>query len=81
MGGAVNPRHKWSPAESQWDGQAVERCAHCSTERTRDTATRSLYLYRRGRAISPRRKPLGDDWAAFIAGVIPKCPGPEVKPC
>lgn len=26
-------RHKWGPTESMWNGQDVERCAHCDTER------------------------------------------------
>lgn len=66
-------RHKWGPTESMWNGQDVERCAHCDTERTRDTSTASLYLFRRGKAIQPNRKPMPEEWAAYKAGVIPKC--------
>lgn len=75
-------RHMWRGTESQWQGQDVQRCAHCDTERTRDVSTKSLYLYRRGRATSTNRnrlaKPLGDAWQAFIAGVYPACAGPDI---
>lgn len=72
-------RHKWHGTESQWNGQDVQRCAHCGTERTRDTSTASLYFFRRGRALAPRGRPMKEDWEAFISGVIPKCAGPEVS--
>lgn len=66
-------RHKWEQTESMCDGQPVERCAHCSTERMRDASTRSLYLFRRGRATQPSKTPMPDTWMAYVAGVIPKC--------
>lgn len=66
-------RHKWFVTDLGHEDGNVERCQHCDTERTRDTSTRSLYLYRRGRAIQPSRKPMPETWAAYIAGVTPKC--------
>lgn len=72
-------RHKWTGTESQWNGQEVQRCAHCGTERTRDHLTRTIYLYRRGRAIPPNKKPMPEGWQGYVAGVTPKCAGPEAK--
>jgi hypothetical protein len=66
-------KHRWEDTLSLWQGQAVERCMHCRTERTRDDSTRRLYLYRRGSAVRPNRKPLGEEWEAFKSGVVPRC--------
>lgn len=76
----VAHRHIWQATESQWNGQDVQRCVHCETERTRDTGTKSLFLFRRGRAIPPNKKPMPETWQGYIAGVTPKCSGPEMKP-
>lgn len=73
-------RHQWRGTGSVWNGQPVERCAQCGTERTRDPATRSQWLYQRGRAVPPNRKPMPETWTGYVAGVFPKCPGPEVTP-
>lgn len=71
-------KHMWRGTESQWQGQDVQRCAYCGTERTRDTSTKSLFLYRRGRTThtnnGPMRKPMSDEWTAFKAGIYPACP-------
>jgi hypothetical protein len=72
-------RHKWYVTLGQHQGQNVERCERCATERTRDPGTRSLYLFRRGRAIPPNKKPMPENWQGYAAGVNPKCAGPEVK--
>jgi len=72
----MKPRHAWDECASQWNGQDVQRCRHCMTERTRDTATASLWLFRRGKATRTNNgpmKPLTDDWRAFKAGVTPEC--------
>ena len=73
----MKPRHKWVKTESQWNGQEVQRCGTCETERTRDPETKSLFLYRRGKSVrtgrGPIKRPMADDWRAFIAGVYPEC--------
>ncbi|HZI08137.1 MAG TPA: hypothetical protein VEZ71_29225 [Archangium sp.] len=71
--GFMNARHRWEETLSQANGNPVERCMHCRTERTPDPGTRSLFLYRRGSAIPPSKKPLGEAWSAFKAGAVPKC--------
>lgn len=81
MGEAVSTRHTWKYTDSMWNGQAVHRCAHCGTERTRDPSTRTLWLYRGGRAVPPNGKPMPETWTGYIAGRMPKCPGLEVVPC
>lgn len=73
-------RHKWEGRGVHEDGAEsydLEQCAHCETERRADTSTKSLFLYRRGRAIPPGHEPrqMDERWAAYNAGVIPKCPG------
>lgn len=73
-------RHKWTDTPNAgWvvdtkvrKGHRIQRCAHCDTERVRDPATKSLFLYRGGRATI-NGKPLGGIWSAFKAGVIPRC--------
>lgn len=72
-------RHMWRRTDSQVGFSTVDRCAHCATERVRDASTKTLYMYRMGRAVPPSKKPLGEKWEGFVAGVIPKCPGPELR--
>lgn len=67
-------KHRWVSVPV---GPGGQRCIHCDAERMPDPGTRSLYVYRRGRAIQPNRKPLSESWIGFTAGVIPKCPGSE----
>jgi len=69
-------RHSWGATESQKGTEPVERCAHCQTERVRDTSTKSLYEYRGGKAIRPGYSSLTvaeDRWTAFMSGAIPQC--------
>lgn len=68
----MSPRHKWGKTESQENGEPVERCLRCQTERIRDVATKRLYAFRGGRATH-RNKPLGEKWNFFVSGVTPKC--------
>lgn len=76
---AQQQRHMWRGTDSQRGFSTVDRCAHCSTERVRDESTRTLFLFRLGRAITPNRRPLDERWVGFMAGVIPKCPGPDLN--
>lgn len=73
-------RHRWEETLSMSEGQPVQRCMNCRTERIPDAATKSLYLYRRGAAMPPSGKPLGEEWSAFKAGVVPKCLSMELLP-
>lgn len=68
-------RHSWKRTESQIGFDPIEKCAHCDTERVSDPSTKTLYLYRGGRALRGGHHPMPQDgrWAAFIAGVIPQC--------
>lgn len=67
------PRHYWSIRAGIYGNFSVFRCSRCKTERVPDSGTKSLYLYRLGNAKTPNGKPLGEAWAAFKAGVVPKC--------
>ena len=71
----MSPRHKWAKTEAMHDGESVDRCVRCKTERVRDSATSSLYFYRGGFALAPRGRQLRPEWEAFVSGVIPKCSG------
>lgn len=66
-------RHSWKRTESQRGFHGIERCAHCDTERVRDPSTKTLYLYRGGRATHQGKPLQADRWAGYIAGVIPRC--------
>lgn len=73
----MKTRHDWSEQTGISDSHTVYRCRKCKTERIPDSSTKSLYLYRRGNAKTQNGKPLGEAWAAFKAGVVPKCTGGE----
>jgi hypothetical protein len=72
-------RHRWMDTHSITDGSVVERCDHCDTERIPDVATKSLYLYRRGRAKPPNGKPMPDNWTGYTAGTVPRCGGRDIE--
>lgn len=69
----MSPRHRWNATESMSGGFTVQRCGHCGTERVRAALTKSLYLYRRGHALVPGEKKLGEHWRDFEAGFVPRC--------
>lgn len=69
----MKPRHKWIATEHSAVSGTIFRCSRCETERTRDVGTNSLYLYRGGRAISPRGLSMKPYWTGFKAGVTPRC--------
>lgn len=76
----ADPRHSWKATGSTEEGQEIQQCSRCETERRRDPATKGLFFFRGGRAIGPRRIPMherGYKWHAFVAGVTPKCTGPD----
>jgi hypothetical protein len=63
-------RHSWESTESQRGFDAIERCAHCGTERVGDTGSKTLYVYRGGQAtMGPKTVP--DRWTGYIG--VPQC--------
>jgi hypothetical protein len=52
-------------------GGVVERCIHCDTERTRERGSKTLYLYRGGRATVGRGAVSADGWSGYT--VVPQC--------
>lgn len=70
----TSPRHRWMATASMRGFEPVERCQNCGTERVRDGATKTLFLYRGGAATPPGGNPLRDDrWTAFKAKFVPHC--------
>lgn len=67
-------RHSWKNTESQIGFDVVERCTHCHTERVSDKSTKTLFLYRGGKAlVNNKAMPQDGRWQGFIAGVVPQC--------
>lgn len=75
-------RHAWKntgtkPEPTNLDSadpaSPIEHCNHCGTDRARDRGTKSLYVYRGGKAtVGDHRKPIPEGkWAGYT--VIPLC--------
>ena len=74
-------RHSWKDTGARVEakeypdgtdpGGVIERCAHCDTERTREHGSRTLYLYRGGKATAGRGVVSADGWSGYT--VIPQC--------
>jgi hypothetical protein len=49
----------------------IDSCDHCGTERVRERGSKTLYLYRGGKAVAGRGTIPKDGWSGYT--VIPKC--------
>lgn len=51
----------------------IDRCDHCKTERVPERGSKTLYLYRGGKAVAGRAVVPADGWHGYT--IIPQCVG------
>lgn len=73
----MSARHRFENTESLAEGVVVQRCLVCAVERIPCSGTKTLFRWRRGRAILRGGRKMSEDWMDFVSGVIPKCTGEQ----